>query len=98
MTPEEIHAQKLESDSIVASCNCMTKSPDIQYHKPGCKYRLISERDAAREQVRQLREALEEWLTNDEKAEQALQEMGVPAGPEHHVITKARAALSLSNP
>jgi len=23
----------------------MTKSPDIQFHKKGCKYRLISERD-----------------------------------------------------
>lgn len=35
-----------DSDSIVAACNCLTKSPDIQYHKKGCKYRLITERDA----------------------------------------------------
>jgi len=39
---------KLESDSFVGSCTCLTKTPDIQYHKPGCKYRLICERDEAR--------------------------------------------------
>lgn len=37
-----------DSDSLVGSCNCLTKSPDIQYHKRGCKYRLISERNACR--------------------------------------------------
>jgi len=35
----------LASDSVVASCNCLTRSPDIQYHAVGCKYRLTSERD-----------------------------------------------------
>jgi len=47
----------IESDSVVASCNCLTKSPDIQYHKIGCKYRLITERDSFREKA----EALD-WL------------------------------------
>lgn len=37
-----------DSDSTVGACNCLTKSPDIQYHKKGCKYRLIVERDEAR--------------------------------------------------
>jgi hypothetical protein len=37
----------LESDSIVASCNCQTKTNEVAHHKPGCKYRLICERDAA---------------------------------------------------
>lgn len=47
---ERLEAQ-LEDDSIVASCNCLTKTPDVRYHKPGCKYRLISERDDARQQL-----------------------------------------------
>jgi len=38
----------LSSDSIVGSCNCLTKSPDHTFHRPGCKYRLICERDEAR--------------------------------------------------
>ena len=40
----------IDSDSIVDSCNCMTKSPNYMHHRHGCKYRLISERDEAREQ------------------------------------------------
>lgn len=42
----QMHQSSLESDSIVASCDCLTKTNEIEYHKPGCKYRLISERDA----------------------------------------------------
>jgi len=38
----------LDDDSIVGSCQCMTKTPEIQHHKPGCKYRLICERDECR--------------------------------------------------
>ncbi len=37
----------VEDASLVASCNCLVKSPEVRYHKPGCKYRLISERDRA---------------------------------------------------
>lgn len=37
-----------DSDSIVGACDCMAKTPDIQHHKRGCKYRLIMERDEAR--------------------------------------------------
>lgn len=40
-----------DSDSIIGSCNCLTKTPDIKFHKKGCKYRLIMERDAARKQL-----------------------------------------------
>lgn len=46
--------RRLESDSIVGSCDCLTKTPEVKYHKPGCKYRILSERDEAREQL--------EWL------------------------------------
>lgn len=34
-----------DSDSTAGACNCLTKSPVVQYHKKGCKYRLIKERD-----------------------------------------------------
>lgn len=39
----------IDSDSIVASCDCLTKSPNYLIHRTGCKYRLICERDEARE-------------------------------------------------
>lgn len=48
-----------DSDSIVASCNCMTKTNETKYHKRGCKSRLIEERDAAQAEAREYREALE---------------------------------------
>ncbi len=28
---------------VVASCNCLTKSPDMKYHSPHCYYRLLME-------------------------------------------------------
>lgn len=43
----ENDAQSVQSDSIVASCNCLTKTPDAKHHAKGCKYRLICERDEA---------------------------------------------------
>jgi len=44
----------LDSDSIVASCDCLTKTNEVKYHKPGCKYRLICERDDARSVANEL--------------------------------------------
>jgi hypothetical protein len=36
---------------IVASCNCMTKTPEVAYHSEGCRYRLVCERlEEVREQ------------------------------------------------
>ncbi len=55
----------LESDSIIASCGCLTKTDEVRFHKPGCKYRLISERDAAR------REA-EEWKDDTARARELI--------------------------
>ena len=52
--------QRLDSDSLVASCDCLTKSPEVMYHKVGCKYRLIRERDEAREAVNTLNQRLTE--------------------------------------
>jgi chromosome segregation ATPase len=51
---ERIRERDLESDSIVASCGCLTKTNEVKYHKPGCKYRLVSERDEARSLIRTL--------------------------------------------
>lgn len=41
-------SQADDSDNLVASCNCLTKTPEPERHLKGCKYRLISERDEAR--------------------------------------------------
>jgi hypothetical protein len=68
-------ASKLESDSIVASCNCDTKTPEIQHHKPGCKYRLIVERDEAREKIIRIKKSHEETeLDEIESMREAIKE------------------------
>ncbi len=51
-------ASKVESDSTVGSCDCLTKTPDIEYHKPGCRYRLIVERNAYKQDRDDMLEAL----------------------------------------
>jgi hypothetical protein len=27
----------------IASCNCLTKTPDVLYHNEKCRYRILSE-------------------------------------------------------
>lgn len=62
--------ESLESDSIVGSCQCDIKTPEIQHHKPGCKYRLISERDVTRHNLELLQERMAE-VTQENQALQA---------------------------
>lgn len=52
----ESQDRALDSDSIVASCNCQTKTPEVEHHAIGCKYRLLSERDVLRVENQKLRE------------------------------------------
>jgi hypothetical protein len=40
-----------DSDSVVGSCDCNCKTPDIRYHRKGCRYRLITERDQFAEEL-----------------------------------------------
>jgi len=51
-------SNQIDSDSIVGSCNCMTKTNKATHHAKGCKYRLITERDEVRQLVRQLQSEL----------------------------------------
>ena len=37
-----------DDDSIAGSCNCLAKTLEVSFHKKGCRYRLIMERDQAR--------------------------------------------------
>jgi hypothetical protein len=63
LSPDSRDAE-IASDSIVAACNCMTKAPTPSHHEPGCKNRLIVERDEARAEVAKLKaevERLEAW-------------------------------------
>lgn len=53
--------RKLADDSIVGSCQCCTKTDDPQHHKPGCKYRLVCERNEARLKVQVLEDEKEHW-------------------------------------
>ena len=46
---EQWRSRGIHSDSLVGSCDCNVKTPETKHHKPGCKYRLISERDELRE-------------------------------------------------
>lgn len=43
---------KVDRDSLLASCDCLTKTPDHRYHKPSCRYRLICECNIAREDAK----------------------------------------------
>ena len=56
VTKERNYFDKLcfadDTDSTFAACDCLTKSPEIKYHKKGCKYRLVVERDEAKEQAK----------------------------------------------
>lgn len=36
--------------SIVGSCTCLTKTPDIKFHKADCRYRLIVENEQLRKE------------------------------------------------
>lgn len=40
----------------VASCSCFVKTPDIEFHKENCKYRMISE---IRQEVEKLIQQIE---------------------------------------
>lgn len=31
------------STAMIASCSCMTKTPELKYHDPLCPYRLYAE-------------------------------------------------------
>ena len=60
----------IDSDSIVASCDCMVKSPNYLAHRRGCKYRLICERDEARQerdQARKISQPSEPLKVDDSK-------------------------------
>jgi hypothetical protein len=53
LSPE---TDELDSDSIVASCDCLTKTDEVKFHRKGCKYRLIQERNSARRIAEGLRD------------------------------------------
>lgn len=57
-------AESLESDAIENSCNCLEKTSEPQLHKPGCKYRLIWERNMERERRYTTLKMIEKALTN----------------------------------
>jgi hypothetical protein len=89
----------LESDSIVAACNCLTKTPEVEHHKPGCKYRLIMERDMAREEAKSLGQVLDnavvalkeskETLLSTEKARANWQKVANERGEKLDQLTIA---------
>ena len=39
--PKEVSA-KLQLATL-ASCSCLTKTPEIAYHEPHCRYRVLAE-------------------------------------------------------
>jgi hypothetical protein len=82
LTPEERSAlllqasmsitRNLGSDSIAGSCNCMTKSNEVEAHQRGCKYRLIMERDMAREEAKFLGQVLDSALVALQESKETL--------------------------
>ena len=53
--------------SIIGTCECLTKTPDIRYHKKDCRYRIISERNTALALLNQSLNTLKtcKWVTID---------------------------------
>jgi hypothetical protein len=43
----------------VASCECLTKTPEIQYHDPSCRFRVLQECQIALRELQRLREQKE---------------------------------------
>lgn len=43
--------------ATIASCTCLTKTPDHEWHQENCKYRIVIE---AREEILKLRDQLKE--------------------------------------
>lgn len=102
LTPElsllvrEKELRDLESDSVVGSCNCLTKTPDIQHHKPGCKYRLIVERDGARAAVAAQSNTLRDVLDDIEaRAEKNMLKTGKLEGMHYAALREVRAELGI---
>lgn len=62
-----------DDDSTVGSCDCGIKSWEIQYHRKGCRYRLIEERNTAQSSISELEKELESEkdLCNDIEREKA---------------------------
>lgn len=55
-TPEKQTAgQLLQLEERIGSCDCMTKTPETQYHGELCKYRILVERDKLKAEVERLR-------------------------------------------
>lgn len=55
----------------VASCTCLTKTPDPDWHREGCRYRILREAEAMIEHVlpaapldapKHLTDTLDKWL------------------------------------
>jgi hypothetical protein len=46
----------------VASCGCLTKTPDVQFHKEDCLYRVLAE---AQDRIRSLESALRFYAHGD---------------------------------
>lgn len=86
------HKWQLESDSIVASCGCLTKTNEARFHAPGCKYRLICERDEVRALVRQKDEALAKIV----RIQDEFASLGMSEIRRRNVLEVASAALALT--
>lgn len=44
--PEPTRKEKILSllcTAIIGSCTCMRKTPEVKYHSPDCRYRVLSE-------------------------------------------------------
>ena len=49
---------------IIASCNCVTKTPEVKYHDPLCYYRLLMEKQKCKKMDWKLKNA-ESQATDD---------------------------------
>lgn len=53
-------------EAQVASCSCLTKTPDVQYHNPACRYRLFHEAEMSLRVMDRLDELLQTMIIGAE--------------------------------
>jgi hypothetical protein len=58
------HKQNL-LQMMVASCNCLTKTPVVEYHSPACRYRQLDEAVAYIEKLEARVKDLEDYYEGD---------------------------------
>ena len=88
---------RVDSDSIAGSCDCNVKTNDPQHHAKGCKYRLICERDEAREELARMQTMAASVADTIAKRVAMLEAMQDAHGALENLIIAKRGGMQHAN-